>query len=174
MTYPHLKLWTRPDCYMGPEWKGWYVVYGQNRDSDALRRSNFHVISDRLTAMGALDAEIDDSLNGGGVMPAIQIIRDSHWAVGWVEFIYVHKDAPAAVLKAADEMLVEIEDYPILNEDHFCELEWTEATAYWASVSVRQRAEMIQNAGRSGVSIFAARRSELPSDDNGQLMEMLR
>ncbi len=43
-----LELWQRPNSYMGPDHYGYFVGPGQNRDSDALSRSNFRVALEKL------------------------------------------------------------------------------------------------------------------------------
>ena len=55
-------------------------------------------------------------------------------------------------------MLRKLDDYPVLDEDHYSELEWYEAQEYWDQSSLRDRIEMCVSAGLSG---FAARR-EMP------------
>lgn len=170
MTYEYLTLWTRPDSYMGPDWDQFYVVMGQNRDSDALNRSNWAVALERLQA--------EETKLGGAMLDPegdsyLQIVRDHHWAVGWVEFIYLRKDAPVSILELADSMRAQIANYPILDESHFSNLEYEEACESWAIMSVRERAELIRDE-KIDVSIFAARREKLPQDDDGRLLEYLR
>jgi hypothetical protein len=68
---------------------------------------------------------------------------------------------------------VALADYPVADESHWSELEFSEACDYWASMSVRDRLEAIEHSHCRGVSIFAARRAELPSDDTGALQQYL-
>lgn len=128
----------------------------QTRDSDALERSNFTCFKAMLDKEG-----ID-----------YKIHRFGHWGPGWYEIFLVPPTEDARrVIKEAESA---IENYPILNEDHYSELEWNEASEYWARLSVRDRAEIIRDKSRS-VSIFAARRAELPAnDDNGAIFDYLR
>jgi len=157
MTYTpkHLKPYTRPENYAGPTYYGYFPFMGQSRDSDALERSNFRC------ALAAVGGESDTVL----------VIRDSHWAVGWVETIYIHESDENA-LRAADKVRGRLEDYPVVNESDYSELEWEEAAEYWAQCSVRERARIIRDMN-CGVSIFAARRAYIPQDDNGRLYEYL-
>lgn len=150
-----LKPYKRPDSYAGPTWYGYFPFLGQSRDSSALERSNF-----------TRGLEII-----GGESDTVLVVRDSHWAVGWIETIYIHESDEKA-LKAADEIAAALSDYPVVDEDHFCELEYTEACEYWARMSVRDRMEAIERS-RCHCSIFAARRDELPQDDNGALLQYL-
>lgn len=153
----NLKRWTMPDSYFGAVWPNYYSSgFGQSRDSDALERSNFEC------ALKALGGETD----------TVAVVRESHWAVGWVEWIAIQQDDGAA-LKVADELRERYENYPVVDEEHWSNLEYEEAQSYWASMSVRERCGAIKEA-RCGASIFAARRDYLPSDDNGRLMEYLR
>lgn len=146
-----IKRWTLPDSYCGAHWDEWFIFIGQNRDSSALDRSNFEC------ALKALGGESD----------TIQVVRERHWAVGWVEWIAIHELDEKALIEA-DEMLCALSDYPILDESHFSELEWSEAESYWASLRLSERVELCQEAG---VSVFAARHDWLPSSDSGYIYE---
>ena len=53
-------------------------------------------------------------------------------------------------------------DYPILDEEHFSELEWEEKHEYWEACSIKERVELCRKAR---TSIFAARRDdEIPEN----------
>lgn len=122
----NLKLWTMPDNYFGPVWPAYYVSgFGQHRGSDALTRSNF------TCALNALGGESD----------TVQVVRESHWAVGWVEWIAIHQDDDKA-LEIADQLVERIENYPVLDEEHYSDLEWNEAADYWESLSPRDKVQM--------------------------------
>jgi hypothetical protein len=143
-----------PENYSGEVWPGYYVFLGQNRDSDSLTRSNF------TCALKAI----------GGESETVEVIREGHWACGWIEYIAIHQDDEKA-LKIADEIMSDLESYPVVNEDHWSNLEYEEACDYWEKMTVRDRAEYC---ARADISIFAARRPYLPQDDTGALFDMLR
>ena len=159
MTYEprNMELWTTPDYYAGPDFDDHYIAYGQNRDSDALRRSNFTCFLEEL---------------GGEDGDRVMVVRQGHWAVGWIELLMIRKDNDEA-LETADDILDALADYPVVNEEHFSELEWNEAQEYWESLSVRERAEYIKEAGGN---IFAARKDYISeaADPSGSLMDRLR
>ena len=148
-----LERWTMPDSYFGAEWPEYFVFLSQCRDSDALTRSNFEC---GLRALG-------------GESETVIVIRERHCLVGWVEWIAIHESNVEAIL-AADEMRCAIDSYPVLNEDHFSELEWTEAQHEWEMAPLKYRVELCAEAG---VSIFAARRDYIPSDDSGFIFERM-
>lgn len=150
----NLNRWTLPDSYFGAHWPDYFVFLGRHRDSDSLSRSNFEC------GLAAIGGESD----------TVQIVRESHWAVGWVEWIAIHESDESA-LEEADRIAAALFDYPVVDESHWSELEWEETTGFWESMSVRERADYCKSAG---VSIFAARRAELPADDTGALFDMLR
>lgn len=150
----YLKRWTRPDYYAGAEWPDWFVFLGRHRDCEAITRSNFECGLARL----------------GGESATVQIVRERHWAVGWVEWIGIHESA-ADKLDAAETMLKKLEDYPVLDDEHFSDLEWTEAGEAWQRLTLRERVDLCRDAG---VSIFAARREYIPCDDSGYIFETLR
>jgi len=117
MTYEpkHLKLWTHPENYIGECWPATYSAgVGQSRDSDALERSNFACMLEAI----------------GGESETVAVVRENHWAVGWVEWIAIHQDDSEALAKA-DALQERLEDYPVLDEDHMSMLEQEEADEVW-------------------------------------------
>lgn len=149
-----LEKWSQPESYAGASWNEYFVFLGQNRDSDAIDRSNFKC------GLAAIGGESD----------TVHIVRERHWACGWIEWIAIHQD-DAEALSAADNIARRLEDYPVVNEDDLSELEYDEACEFWASLSVRERADYCRD---NGISIFAARRDYLPDDPNGSLFDSLR
>jgi hypothetical protein len=105
----------------------------------------------------------------GGESETVLVLRDSHWAVGWVEAIYIH-ESDTDRLAIADEIMSALEDYPVADEFDHSELEWETAHAYWASMSVRERVDWCQ---RYRASVFAARRDEIPECPSGELVSAL-
>jgi hypothetical protein len=97
------------------------------------------------------------------------VVRESHWAVGWVEWIAIH-ELDAVALGVADAQCKRLADYPVLDEDDWSRREFEAQCETWANAGLQGRMEYCR---RAGVSIFAARRSELPHDDNGALGELL-
>lgn len=128
----HLKLWTMPDHYFGAVWPDYYSAgVGQSRDSDALERSNFACM------LEALGGEDDDQ--------TVIAVRERHWAVGWVEWIAIHQDN-AAALKIADDIKAKLENYPVINEDHFIETEQADADAVWRECySPKERIDYVRH-----------------------------
>lgn len=109
-TPKHLKRWTRPDNYGGASWPDYYSSgFGRSRDSDCLEESNFAVAWETL---GDLTTEA----------APVEIVRERHWAIGWVEWIAIHQDNETA-LKAADEIRERAEAYPVLDEKDWSERE---------------------------------------------------
>ncbi len=125
----------------------------QNRDSGCLDRSNFEV------ALKELGGESED----------VQVHRFGHWGPGWFEIILVN---PANEEKAriAEEIEASLENYSILDEFHYSELEFETASNYWSHCSIQERVEWCQ---RYDVSIFAARRDYIPEDSRGELISRL-
>jgi hypothetical protein len=134
----HLKRWTRPDCYVGATWPKYFGSgCGQSRDSDALERSNFDAI------LAALKAEPEPE-NWPHDFAPFQIVRESHWAVGWVEWIAIHEDATAH-LQIADSIKARLEDYPVVDEGRFSQYEQDEAATIWRDCyRVKERVEYIR------------------------------
>lgn len=111
----HLRRWAMPESYSGAVWPAYYRSgCGQSRDSDALERSNFACMLKAL----------------GGESDTVTVVRESHWAVGWVEWIAIHQDDGAA-LKVADEIQARLADYPVIDDDHFSATEQDDANDTW-------------------------------------------
>lgn len=154
--------WETAYSYSGFDPVGDVLVLSMHRDSDVLARSNWAVGGDLLR----------DAADASGAPDSVYDWRAGHWAVGWVDYLMVKRDAPESVLEAAAEILESLADYPALSDDHWSDLEWTEAADYWAGLSVRDRCHMIRDSG-SDASLFAARRDLIPHD-NGAVLEALR
>ena len=122
MAYEHLTKYTRPDCYIGQTWYGWYSAgVGQSRDSDALERANFQAMLSRLRMMDDVDVDGESGL---------QVVRESHWAVGWVEWIAVHESNTAA-LELADSIIERMDGYPVIDESLWSEYEDEDCRLTW-------------------------------------------
>jgi hypothetical protein len=105
-----LELWKHPSNYFGETWEGYYIFLSQTRDSDALTRSNFTCAIEQI---------------GKG----IAVSHERHWACGWIETILIPEENTQA-LAIAEKILDKLENYPVLNEDHYSELEYTEEQEY--------------------------------------------
>lgn len=126
----------------------------RTRDSGPLARSNF-----------------DEALSLlGGESETVQVHSFNHWACGWYELILIDpKDTNAVAI--GEEIERRLEDYPVLNEEAYSNLEWNEAIEHWTGESLEGRMDLCR---RAGISIFAARRKEFPQDDTGSLFELCR
>lgn len=125
-----LERWTMPRDYFGAEWPEYYSSgVGRYRDSDCLEQSNFC----------AMLAEL------GGESDTVHVVRESHWAVGWVAWIAIHESDEQS-LRAADAMLARLEDYPILDEDDHSAREWEECERVWSDCySDRERVRYLRD-----------------------------
>lgn len=124
----HMAMWKYPDDYAGPDWHGWYIFLGQHRDSDDLAESNFAVGLAAVQAVMSKDPVPGDPDD----CATVQVIRDNHWAVGWIENILIHESDEAA-LRKADELRDCIDnEYPVLDESDFSERETEHANTLWA------------------------------------------
>ena len=132
MTYENLKKWSHPECYMGPTWEGWYGAgVGQTRDSSALQRANFDAMLAELKTLPDVDVDGDSGL---------QVVREGHWAVGWVEWIAIHESNTAA-LELADKLAGK----PVLDEDLFSRYEDEECEQTWQNCfNEQERADYLR------------------------------
>lgn len=114
--------------YMGPDpddFKDWFVVCTQNRDSGVLERSNFRSALKKL----------------GGESADVRIYRFGHWACGWWEALAVGGEA----VKEGQEIRDGLDDYPVIDESDYSELEQEEANDVWKNCfRWRERAKYIR------------------------------
>lgn len=107
VTEEKLQLWKRASNYSGEDLTDYYVGPSKHRDSDALEQSNF---DSTLKMLGGEDGE------------KVRADRFGHWGVGWLEQIFVHKDA-ADKVEILKKVLAGLEDYPVVDDDDFYERE---------------------------------------------------
>ena len=106
--------------YYGPR-EGWYITLSQHRDSDALERSNWSVITEVMLRWFPDDAAIE---------------RMNHWAVGWIEYLLVRPGTPAVT--AAEGWRDRLANYPVADEEHHSMLEYDEEWCVRCDRGMRQ------------------------------------
>lgn len=109
----HLERWTMPNSYFGATWEEYYCFMGRNRDSSILENSNFESALKKI----------------GGETETVLVVREGHWAVGWVEWIAIH-ESDVAALKIADQVMDDYDSYPVLDEMHYSDMEFKEYSRY--------------------------------------------
>lgn len=120
-----LNRWKHPGPYFGAEWTRHFVFLGKHRDSDSLSRANFDAgmaALEKLPAYESKDSEDEKSSRFA--------VHESHWAVGWVEWIAIH-EGDADALRVADRIAKELENYPVVDDELFSEYEEQEANETW-------------------------------------------
>lgn len=105
-----------PDSY-GGYWPGdddlLRVGIGQSRDSSPLEESNYR------SALKLLREKATE--NGLDPDEAVQEHRASHWAVGWVESLWI-ADVDS-MREAVRDLHAALSHYPVVNEDDYSDLE---------------------------------------------------
>lgn len=91
------------------EREGWLIALNVHRDSDALERSNWRIITPSILAADPNDAAIE---------------RMNHWAVGWIDYLLVRPGSPAQT--AAEGWAERLANYPVADEEDFSALEFGE------------------------------------------------
>ena len=121
------RLWKCPNGRY-PVQAGYILAgFGQHRDSGAVERTNY-LEAMRLICEAA-GQDVDDVPcfdSGGDDIYTEPVIYGSwrHWAVGWVEELLVRVDNDTAVDKAFELSTYVTEQYPVLNDDLYMEIEW--------------------------------------------------
>lgn len=95
----------------------WLIAAAVHRDSDTLSRSNWISFGKALEAMAP-------------VTQGWIIERFHHWAVGWIDYLIIDPSCTALVAEA-ERLRASLEDYPVLDEEHWSQLEDDEAQTIW-------------------------------------------
>ena len=112
------------------DYREWFGFVGQSRDSGALERSNFEVATAELER---IDPEGTDW----------RTERYGHWAVGWIEETYVRPGSKCQ--EYAEEIREALENYPVIDEEHYSDLETAEADEVWKTCfNWRERLEYVR------------------------------
>jgi hypothetical protein len=90
-------------------------VYGIHRDSDLLSQSNWEVVHTMIDAAGLSDSFPEYTSN--------------HWAVGWVTSLCINLTTESGELNTPAlefwaGILERLENYPVLDEEHYSNLEY--------------------------------------------------
>ncbi len=121
----------------------WLIVATRHRDSDSLTRSNYRVLAARLASTSATTEE------------------SSHWAVGWIERLIIAPGDRAA-LRVALAAHKAMDDYPVLDESDWSELEDSE---FWEFA----RGELgDRNGWEDAVADAMAQSNSGPGDDSAE------
>jgi len=128
----HLTRWSLPSHYAGAHWEDYFQSgCGRSRESCAGERANFDAM---LKALGGeqshptLEDPNDDC--PGAALSLVKIVRENHWAVGWVEWIAIHETAEEQ-LRIADKIAGRLEDYSVIDEELLFRYEDEEAQQVW-------------------------------------------
>ena len=113
------------------------------RDSDLVAESNWDYAVKEL----------------GGESETVEIVRFGSSMVGWTEWILIDPSNTEALAKA-EEMAERLADYPLLDEDDYGNREHEAVCEQWEGADTRERMEYCRECA---VSVFAARRDEVPS-----------
>jgi len=137
------------DNFLGDDsdYQNWYGILGQSRDSDILEKTNFTVGLNML----------------GGESDTVRVERYGHWAVGWIEEIYVKPESEA--YKIAEGIEAKLADYPVLDEEAYSQAEFDDYCESWDN-------DYCQDFRRSLVEAFElseAAESALDDVDNDEL-----
>lgn len=157
MTYEYLKkyLWKLPEHYVGYDPQGEYLVAAKNRDADLLMESNFECIQKQLLKLAP---------------DHVYVWRASCDMFGWFDYLMLKPDAPTEALQCADEIMEGLEAYPVVDDDHFSNLEHETAAEVWKDWDLSHRLWAIEH---SNVSKFSIRHDYPPMDDCGAVQERL-
>lgn len=132
------EMFGRDSAYWG-ERGNWLVVSVIMRDSDCLSRSNYRCMIQLLGGKGTEGAKGNQEINDN-----VAIEEASHWAVGWIQYLIINP-AHAESVKIATEAIERLEDYPVLDESDYSELEQEEATEVWKNCyHPKERVEYIR------------------------------
>lgn len=101
----------------------WLIASAMHRDSDCLTCSNFRCFEKALKALPEFKA-------WDGEFSPVTIEEFNHWAVGWVQYLIIHPSFTAGVA-LAESIRAKLEEYPVLDDEDFSNIETEEANETW-------------------------------------------
>jgi len=110
-------LTSKPGFTYDGDRAAWCIAATVHRDSDALERSNWHVLTRDI--LGLPEASDNEDM-----LADAAIERISHFLVGWVDYLLVRPGSAQAA--RALEWRQKLDGYPVADERHLSELEWNE------------------------------------------------
>ena len=167
----NLNQWQQPKDYFGFNPVGDYGIYSRTRDSSILDNCNWEEIWKHLKAVEALyppppEGSIEKYQTGFSDQDETPKTwfyewEASHWACGWLGYMLLREDAPIELINAAELVKENLDNYCIYNEDRYYDMRWEANSDLWKSLNIRDRVYYCQ---RAEISIFAARRDDLPNE----------
>jgi hypothetical protein len=158
-----MKTWETPSSYFGFNPVGDFVVYVRHRESNHLDNSNFETIKAHLEKVAAGLPEPDERADRDG-FGWVYTWSATHFGYGWVEYLMIREDAPAALIEAGREVEKRLADYPVFDEDDWGDRQYKGIQDYWEGLGLREKIEYCVEAG---LSCFAAR-----GECTGQLFDL--
>jgi hypothetical protein len=125
------------------------------RDSEVLARSNFEVALERI----------------GGESSSVEVHRIGHWGPGWYEIAIVDPHSPAHDI--AEKIEAELENYPVLSEEHYSNLELEEFNEHWRYYSGEYVAALLDRHGDDLLYYYSEELAEIPADDREYFIDNL-
>ena len=105
------KKWERQSNYWGFNPEADVLVYSVHRDSDLIDVSNFHALEKKLM-------EFDDKEGREQYTESpVYSWRAKHFVVGWIDYLMLSSDAFERLKAYANHLLIEIQEYSILDEE---------------------------------------------------------
>jgi hypothetical protein len=133
----------------------WVAPVSISRDAGLLTQSNWAVVSEEILR----NCYHEES----------EVHRFGHWACGWYEILLIHPEDKEA-LKIADNWASHLADYPVACDESYSRLQLKTAADNWERFSLSQRMETCI---KFDISVFAARRDEIPTDRTGEVINYL-
>lgn len=172
-----IKLWKQPSCYVGYAPTRDYELCGVHRESDGLSRANWKAWQAKLQAVADTLPEFDqpeELTERGQIDPRstgwFYTWRATHPAVGWIDTLMLRSDAPQALIDIANKIQDDLDDYPVVDDDVFSEVEDEDADLAWRCLSIEERTDLL---AKAGVDLTLAHQDWPPSDDQGFIHERL-
>lgn len=123
----------------------------RTRGSDVLTRANWAAQDNALAAQAALDEVETHTFN--------------HWACGWYELVIVKPNTRAHEIAA--ELACSLEDYGVLSDEIYAEMEYDHAREMW------DRSDVIEVLRDAGVSERTLEALSMDRDDVSAILDFM-
>lgn len=154
--------WVRPDSYAGFNPEGDTLLCHKHRDAQIVTESNWDKMLEKLLKVKAElplemqepEASLATEFGCFGAQPAevcrerwVYVWRASCSMFGFHDYMMLRSDAPDELKRVADDILHNLDGYPILDEDDYGARTDVAIHEFWKEASESERQHYHQEAG---------------------------
>lgn len=120
--------------YLGPNWRGYYLVLSCADDADVLARYRFHTLVAALRAQDYREGQDAEDFDA-----AFQVDALRNWVGAPTQLILVPHEQHAVLVFAGEYLANELDPLTVLDSDAYWDFQVAAAQAVWEDLSTGER-----------------------------------